>query len=252
MFGALLAVAIYAMGMTFSSPIAPPNAEPETGAQERPQKQASKANTDERIADYTWWLAVLTGALVLTAVGQGFFIVRSDKTARIAANAADLSARAAIAIELPVIKAEPDQFGFGSKQNADGPRIEYCIVALISFANVGRTQAYPVEVQYGWTFGNALPGIPVYTFTKRFRINEIIHPSDTGFLNLDEEFAFDQGIDPIEAVRTATSGLWFYCRLVYLDFMQNRHESSFCWRRHQVVGKGFFLVDSTPIYNRKT
>jgi len=39
---------------------------------------------------------------------SGFFLLRADKTARIVANAADLSARAAVAIELPTITAFPN------------------------------------------------------------------------------------------------------------------------------------------------
>jgi hypothetical protein len=31
--------------------------------------------------------------------------------------------------------------------------------------------------------------------------------------------------------------LWFYCVLAYADFMQTRHEASFCWR-WQDVGMG--------------
>jgi hypothetical protein len=86
--GAFLAVAIFAMGMLYASSVAPPNAKPESSAQNGAQQETAKSGTDERIADYTWWLAVLTGALVLTALGQGFFIARSDKTARISAEAA--------------------------------------------------------------------------------------------------------------------------------------------------------------------
>jgi hypothetical protein len=211
------------------------------------------ASHDNVIAFGTVLIALFTFVLYRSTTKLWLAGERQIEVARTAANAADLSARAAIAIELPVIKAEPDQFGFGSKQNGDGPRIEYCGVGLVNFANLGRTQAFPVEVQYGWTFGKNLPAIPGYAFTKRFRIDDIINQGGgTAFLNLDEDFAFEQGADPSEEVRRATSGLWFYCCIVYLDFMQNRHESGFCWRRHEVRGSGFFLVDSTPAYNRKT
>jgi hypothetical protein len=60
---------------------------------------ANNGNTDsatnDRVADYTWWLAVLTGGLVIAAVGQGFFLLRAEKTARISASAAKDSADAA-------------------------------------------------------------------------------------------------------------------------------------------------------------
>src|SRR5437870_1414831 len=90
--GMFLAVAIFSMGFLFASSVFPPNAKPETAAQKHSQQETSKASTDERIADYTWWLAVLNGLLVFTAFGQGFFIARSDKTARVSADAATQSA----------------------------------------------------------------------------------------------------------------------------------------------------------------
>jgi hypothetical protein len=58
--------------------------------------ECAKSAVDERLANYTWWLALLTGGLVLTAAGQGYFLLRSDKTARIAAEAAKKSADAGI------------------------------------------------------------------------------------------------------------------------------------------------------------
>jgi|HubBroStandDraft_5_1064220.scaffolds.fasta_scaffold175120_2 hypothetical protein len=55
----------------------------------------TKIGADERIADYTWWLAVLTGALVIVSISQGFFLLRADKTARMTAAAALKSAETA-------------------------------------------------------------------------------------------------------------------------------------------------------------
>jgi hypothetical protein len=52
------------------------------------KSECAKATTDERIADYTWWLAVLTAGLVISGLIQFGFLIRSDNTARIAANAA--------------------------------------------------------------------------------------------------------------------------------------------------------------------
>jgi hypothetical protein len=56
------------------------------------KSECAKATTDEKLADYTWWLAVLTGALVTVSAGQGYFLLRADKTARISAEAAKATA----------------------------------------------------------------------------------------------------------------------------------------------------------------
>jgi hypothetical protein len=241
------------MGFLFASSVFPANEKPETAAQERSKQEASKASTDERIADFTWWLAVLTGGLVFVALGQGVFIARSDKTARIAAHAADLSARAAVAIELPIVRVVPEKFGYGTSLDNDNPRTEWCIIGSLVFFNVGRTQAFPVEVQCGWAVGDKLPDVPSYTFTKPFPINLIFeaNPKATEGLNISEfELTFAPGL--YDGVRNGTVSMWFYCNVAYLDFMQNRHEAGFCWRRYETIGSGWFRQDATPAYNRKT
>lgn len=48
----------------------------------------TKEENDEALVRYTFWLALLTGGLVLVSAGQGFFLLRADRTARIAAEAA--------------------------------------------------------------------------------------------------------------------------------------------------------------------
>jgi len=39
--------------------------------------------------------------------------------------------------------------------------------------------------------------------------------------------------DATDSDKTQSLWVWFYCNLVYLDFMQNRHEAGFCWERRQ-------------------
>ena len=58
-------------------------------------------SADEKIAFYTEVLAVFTGILALVSSVQICFLYLADKTARIAANAAKLSADAAVNVELP-------------------------------------------------------------------------------------------------------------------------------------------------------
>jgi hypothetical protein len=49
-------------------------------------------SADDKIADYTWWLAAFTCALVVVSAVQINFLIRTDETARISANAAQKSA----------------------------------------------------------------------------------------------------------------------------------------------------------------
>ncbi|SDC53968.1 hypothetical protein SAMN05216337_1003230 [Bradyrhizobium brasilense] len=45
------------------------------------------------------------------------------------------------------------------------------------------------------------------------------------------EFEFIASGEFSDPLRKGSKTLWFYCNLVYLDFMQVRRESGFCWRR---------------------
>jgi hypothetical protein len=70
----------------------------------------AKITPDERIANYTWWVAAFTFALAFVSAFQLFFLTRADKTARIAAEAASLNAKAALRAEqahvYPIIEDE--------------------------------------------------------------------------------------------------------------------------------------------------
>ena len=260
LFGMLLAVAIFAMGMLFSSSLSLPvqNAAPHQAAQKINENSDSAQSLwvpTDSVGLYTLVLAVFTALLFGVSSVQGYFLLRADKTARIAANAADLSARAAVALELPVIRAAPHHFSYGSSMHGrpNNPRIDWCIVTYLNFANGGRTKAFPIEVQCGWTAGDKLPDIPTYTFTKLFPVNSILDPVDEEPTRInvnDFDFKFAPGL--YEGVLNRTVSLWFYCSIVYLDFMQTRHEARFCWKRHELFGGGKLLPDATPAYNQKT
>lgn len=58
-------------------------------------KTGSSESADDRIAQYTEWLAGFTGLLVLISSVQILFLIRADKTARTSADAAKVLAEAA-------------------------------------------------------------------------------------------------------------------------------------------------------------
>jgi hypothetical protein len=93
--GAFLTVAVFAMGMVFES--SHNSSQPyKLNANSPSLSQTHKDTTaEERLADYTLWLAILTGGLVAMAGLQGFFLLRADKTASISAQAASASAEVA-------------------------------------------------------------------------------------------------------------------------------------------------------------
>jgi hypothetical protein len=198
---------------------------------------------------YTLVLAAFTGLLVAVSGIQGYFLLRADRTARIAANAANLSARAAIGIQLPIIRVTPSKLGFGSTTQK-GVRTEECSVHDVSVANLGATKAFPTEIMYGFALGDRLPDKPSYRFIDKFPPNVILEP---GIENRITKTLW--GLMLLEkGQRVQIMGgncLWFYCAVLYRDFMDEPRSHGFCWC-WSYVGDGLdWRVDDTPAYNRK-
>lgn len=260
----------FALGGSFVSAylMPPPQHQTDADSDENASEQKSKEKTDEALARYTWWLTAFTGGLVLVTGALciatiGLYITgeKQIEVALKAANAADLSARAAIAIELPVIRAITGKVGWGDEQDSSGRIRHFCYLDYLSFANSGRTKAFPIEVECGWTFGNSLPNVPIYTSKKQFPINTTFDSDMTSFdsdMTSSYDFrvadlTFNVPADAFNRIQDQSAKLWFYCNLIYLDFMQTRHETSFFWRRYQPIGApGKFFADPIPSYNKKT
>jgi len=138
---------------------------------------------DDIDAFSTFFIMVFTGNL-------GFFTISLSGSTRIAADAAKKAADAAIAIELPVIRAVAASLSYGTHQDEFGDRRHSCSVPELTLANSGRTKCFPVEVQFGWTIGATLPASPVYPYMKRLEINQLLEPDKAVDIFLSEfEFA---------------------------------------------------------------
>jgi len=46
--------------------------------------------------------------------------------------------------------------------------------------------------------------------------------------------------------------LWFYCAILYDDFMGENHSHGFCWRWAYTDMGVDWRADAAPAYNRKT
>jgi hypothetical protein len=149
--GAFLATAIFSMGILFSSTIFPPHQASEAHSdhlEEKTKKIVDAESADDRIAKYTLWLAILTGALVVVSTFQGYFLIRSDRTARIAAETARKSTETAqaefIATHRPRIRVR--NIVVNSPQSADGRTFEpfapgQIVSGQFFIANVGGSRA---------------------------------------------------------------------------------------------------------------
>jgi hypothetical protein len=189
--------------------------------------------------------------LTTTNAAQSRDMRESIRVGKTAADAAALSARAAVALELPVIRVEPGRFVWGKSSEGDQPETEYFDIQWFDLANLGRTNAYPIEIRWGWFVGDKLPDTPIYVFRKPFDIDAILKPEVSGEIQVRSEMLLTPG-DAWKILRNNTK-LWLYCSLTYDYFMQTRHDAGFCWLRYETFGKGGFRLEATaPAYNRKT
>jgi hypothetical protein len=206
---------------------------------------------EDPVAFHTAVLSLFTALLVVVSGLQGWFILRADATARIAANAADRSAKAAIALQLPIIRIKPDVLSFGD--SIAGEVVTWhCDVRSVLFSNLGATKAYPIELRYGLTVGEPLPAKPFYSFAETFLPNLIFEPdpSVAPRKQLVGSFKVEEADWPL--ICTGAEDVWFYCVLTYEDFMQERHDASFCWKWKSTGSGMAWRPDPTPAYNRKT
>src|ERR1700730_18561949 len=206
--------------------------------------------TSDPVALFTFVLAISTIGLW----GATVFLYRAGErqiaVARTAANAADLSARAAIALELPIIRIEIDTLGHG--ESFDGTtRTESCYINLVQVTNRGAKKAFPKEIIYGWAVGDARPDEPAYEHLDKFPHNSIL---DANSQNLVSQRL--TGVHILNAGEWSKicrgNYLWFYCAIIYEDFMEETHSHGFCWRWTN-IGMGVALRrNPAPAYNRKT
>ena len=89
-----------------------------------------------------------------------------------AADAAEISARAALRVELPVlIMNPPNLWSGGEKMHSGSPNyldiipFEECFIGVVSFANRGRTVAMPLQLDIGFAVARLCPPTPVYSKT---------------------------------------------------------------------------------------
>lgn len=83
-----IALLIIAAALILNWVIPSPNGEIENAYEKCSSDQCHEAVATEAVAEYTKGLDVLTAALVLAAVLQGYFLIQADRTARISAEAA--------------------------------------------------------------------------------------------------------------------------------------------------------------------
>jgi hypothetical protein len=202
-------------------------------------EQQRAANAGEKMV---WWtrLQFIAGALTIAFLGWTIYENRRTANAAIrAADAADRSARAAIGIELPILRfypptlmyadvatLPPDRF---SGQVNDGPLVRFSAVSEVKFKNEGRTPAFPTAFHVGWFVGSELPEKAVYKKTTPWPPGGILHAGKEG--QYGPSLIIDITDIEVKSIRAGESIFWLYFAVDYLDFMREPHTERECWTR---------------------
>lgn len=182
----------------------------------------------------------------------------SALAAKEAANAASLNAKAAIGVELPLIRTSV--FGLmklngpidphdppGGSVNTGFPEA-FCCCGPIEFKNSGRSPAILESVELGWQVAAELPPVPVYNVSVSIEHLPAILPG--GEVQLPYEPLIQLAGDEQAAVKNGTRWIWLYGSLHYIDFMEVRRQARFCVRyEHRprgILNPFAFFGDCSP------
>jgi len=242
------------------------------------ERERRKAQSDEDLVRYTYWLAIGTVCLFVAAGAQvGLFawqlrlINASSADARTLAQATKTSSdalmrstEAAIALELPVLRLAPpdldaidapipEQGAYGSSSN-DGPPTRFSVVSEITCRNYGRTAAFPVELRLGWTVAKSLALEPVFRAVVRFSPSEVFRPTQAEPGEADRihvHRTIEISDEDIERIRRNEAWLWLFGSLLFQDYMGHNRIQHFCWRHANRNAPGdsafyFFASDGDP------
>jgi hypothetical protein len=231
---------------------------------------------DDRIADYTLWLERLTGVLAVSTIGLWYVTwqtldhsrrdaarqardnrislrlsARAANASRKAAEATDLSAQAAIGMEIPRIHIEsvdtdasiPDAGG-----DADG--WQQTLSPSIVVKNFGRTPAFVSETIINAKIATSISRDPEYVRHTKYPTVSVLEP---GVPKRYEELLF-KGVEEFtaEQITELLSGnatLYIWGKIIFTDFMGAAHERGFIWSWKREVGSFWDRSNAYPKYS---
>lgn len=212
---------------------------------ERSEKQKEKSDADlveytaelalstQRLFFATCGLVIATLGLGLAAVFQSRDMRRSTAAAESAANAANLSARAAIGVELPIVRLDRltlmDVTPGGERPATLGQMLPRRSRIMIQFKNSGRTAAEAITQCLEWRVVDKLPEIPVYDRFFPYAPGVFFPPDDQASGVGLQNYYINLADDQYNAIAERRAFLWLYGNVLFRDIITgNDHEFRFC------------------------
>jgi hypothetical protein len=147
--------------------------------------------------------------------------IKAALAAKKSAHAANLSAKAAIGVELPKVFLSECRFGdMGAASWAaklQRPKLEMAV------SNYGRTPAFAIEHSINFICAITPPEIPNYDHTYPFPIGTVIREPPFSLLVLRHSFS-DEEVADMEAGKKS---MWVYGYVSFKDFLNEEHKCRF-------------------------
>lgn len=203
-------------------------------------------SADEKIADFTFWLALATWALALftfalfvatfclyrVATRDSGHAQQASQAAQDAASAAKTQADAVISVEIPILVVVENEFV---------RVVENHMRYTFKFGNHGRTPAIALETKVDCFVGEELPEHPDYSRckVKTFDIDRLIAPGHP----FDIEETTGMSTEQWEAVLGERTKLWVFGYIRYHDYRNKICDFRFC---RQFVGERSQMYPQMP------
>jgi hypothetical protein len=195
---------------------------------------------------------------VQAAVEQSRDMKASIAVAQRAAEAAELSAKAAIGVELPIISITDFALMEISAGRITGGVPPEVSELQLPFKNSGRTVASLIEQCIETIVVDALPTIPVYEHIYPFVPGTLVEAGKPSPVSIQNYFVRLTAVER-DTIKDQTKSLWLYGYISFEDRLGERHESRFCarWVVYKVgvanTPTGFVYDSRTPPeYTRRT
>ena len=180
----------------------------------------------------------------------------SIEVARRAAEAAELTARAAIGVELPILNLESMQCHPPIPKEEEGMS-KWCSVLSpsLSVKNFGRTHAFVKGILITVEIAKTIPDEPVYNESDDSAEDVVLeagteHEFSSWWLRASDKFTIYQ----LKALHSHKEKLFIYGYLTFKDFVGTEHRRGFIYQAnsHSEDGSCYSLASRYPKYDYQT
>lgn len=236
--GALLAIAIFAMGMTLGSPSSQPtNPQHHTEPRDRPEPFSLGWYWHDAAGFFTALLFIVGGIQAGLFVWQLSLIRKSLDPAEKAAKAAVSAAEYAPRVERAYVFIEPIFGGPGASR----VKIDY------TFYNHGKTPAVVKSLEARTQVSETEPDNSIHNPNRTIR-DEYVLPASDHWGPMHEDCAYSD--DERKALMERGKFIWLYGSLVYTDVFGIERVTRFRWKLKDFI-KGRFHADGGKPYNER-